>query len=234
MNYLTTPNRHVLVQLRALYKKGQLSVNDNRLMELYEQLVTGKRRKDAKRIVDAAAVLLQRKGITEVEIGRAAAAQAKRLGARGEAPTATPPGADRKKILAVLQSATGVLQPSEQEMVETYVAVLGGQRRMPPAEFRLLEQAIEAVYRTVSREVIEDSQSVSNALRDTHVAGNTQQQLQELEHSIALLVDEDDISYVQGLLMSEQMGLLELTPDMRARVDKLYRTVIHRSELSAE
>lgn len=234
MNYLATPNRHVLAHLRMLYKKGQLSVNDNRLMELYEQLVTGKRRKDAKRIVGAVAVLLQRKGITEAAIGRAAAAQKKRLGTPAEPSTVVPPGTDRKKILAVLQNATGMLQPNEQEMVETYVAVLGGQRKMPPAEFRRLEQSVEAIYRTVSREVVEDSQNVSDALRDTHVAANTQQQLQELEHSIALLVDEDDIGYVQGLLMSDQMGLLELTPDMRARVDKLYRTVVHRSELSAE
>ncbi|MCP4244700.1 MAG: hypothetical protein GY772_29505 [bacterium] len=235
-NYLDTPNRHVLVHLRGLYQQGQLTVNDQRLMELYEQLVKGKRRKDGARIVRAVGTLLTRKGVTEAQISAAAQAQKKRLGKPAKSPpkVVQQPTEARKKMLAVLQTGYSLLQPNEQQMVDQYIAALGGQHKMDAQQFHALEQSIGAVYKTVAKEVQEDAQEVAGALQDNHLASNTRAQIEELERGVALLANEDDIAYVQGLVMQEQMGLLDLSPAVKQRVDQLYKRVIHRSDLSPE
>jgi len=235
-SYFDAPNRHVLVHMRHLYKQGQLTVNDQRLMELYEQLVKGKRRKDGARIVKAVAVLLGRKGVTEAQIAAAAKAQKKRLGkpAKAAPKAVKQPTEARKKMLAVLQTGYSLLQPNEQQMVDQYIAALGGQQKMDAQSFHALEQSIQAIYKTVAKEVQEDAQEVAGAIQDNHLATNTRAQIEELERGMALLANEDDIAYVQGLVMQEQMGLLDLSPTVKQRVDKLYKTVVHRSELSTE
>lgn len=231
MSYWNSPNRYVLVQLRKLYERGQLSVNDQRLMGIYEQLVRGQRRKDAARVLQAVAVLLASKGVTEQHLAQAEASERSRIGRPAEpprGPVAQPTDA-RKTMLATLQSAHTMLQPEEQETIEQYVGVLGGQLRLPPERFRQLEAAVQAIYQAVQRVINEDAASVLEAVQDDYTALDYGQKLRALEHGLALVLDEDDVGFVQGLVMQEQMGLLELTPAAKKRIDVLYATLLQHS-----
>lgn len=233
-------NEHTLKKLQELVRANALSAHDGKIVKLYEAVLYGRKKlaaHDVRRLIHAAnAVLINGQAARSGNPPPAPRPAAKKLPAKKGAKKTQKKGPPEsvKRVLHVLDQAQPLLQAQEITMVENYRAVVMGQKHMNPNDFAQLQEGVKAIFDSVKGEVVGESKSFEEASADEHVAVSPLEKIERLRAGSPLLADEDDIAYVEGLGMAKDMDELQLTPEVKTRIDELYKCLVHREQLSTE